>query len=253
MTEATIPITEAASAPAATEQVSAPAQTETGGDGAGALSPSVQTPGVEAEPQPSPEKQLGPSPSLLSEGVKAEPAAVPETPAPEETAPAPEPPAPTYEFVIPEGMTFKEEALGEYKTLLSEYKAPPELAQKMLDRHIREINRIQEESQQNQHVVWETTQTEWRDQVKADPELGGNRFETTMANCGTLVRSAALSDAETAEFHQALNFTGAGNNPAIIRVLARVGELLKEGKPAPSAPPAQPQTRAQKRYNASGA
>ena len=204
------------------------------------------------QPQPAADKPAGPSDSLLSKESKAaEPAAAPEAPAPQEKAPAEEPPAPVYEFTIPEGIKLEDAALSEFKSVLGEYRAQPELAQKLLDRHLTEVSRIHAETQRHQHEVWETTQTQWRDQVKADPEIGGSRYETTITTCVGLVRNFGGTESEINELQQALTFTGAGNNPAIIKWIARIGAALQEGKPAPSAPPAQPQTRAQRRYNAS--
>jgi len=241
--------------PSPAPETSAAPAAETGGAAPVVAQPTEAPAAAMSGSQPQPlEKTTGPSDSLLSAELKtAEPAAAPEAPAQTETAPAEEPPAIAYEFTLPEGVKLEDKALEEFKSVLGEHRAQPELAQKLLDRHIAEVNRIHEQTQQRQHDVWETTQTQWRDQVKADPEIGGSRFETTITTCAGLVRNYGGSQQEIAELTQALNYTGAGNNPAIIKWIARIGAALKEGRPAPSAPPAQPQTRAQRRYNASGA
>lgn len=73
---------------------------------------------------------------------------------------------------------------------------------------------------------WNETQTKWVSEVKADPELGGTKLDEVKQTISKLLDNSELSDPK---FREALDFTGAGNNPAIIRTLYRWAQRLSEG------------------------
>jgi hypothetical protein len=172
-----------------------------------------------------------------------------------ETAPAEAPPAVTFtDFSLPEGVTVNEVSMNTFKDVLSGELPPQERGQRLIDMHLAEIQRRDQAAADNQMNVWNETQAQWKEQVKADPELGGNRFNTTLQTCIGAVNRYGGTDAQITELKQALSFTGAGSNPAIIRLINNMAGALKESAPVTqTAAPKQPQTRAQKRYNTSGA
>lgn len=248
--ESALAVAPVAEAPAPTPDIS-PAP-----DVAPAAAVETQAP-AQAEAQPAePAKPVTPVQSLISESQEKAPE--PEKPqAPEaiETAPAEAPPAVTFsDFTLPEGVTLDSAALDQFKAVLGENLPHQDRGQRLIDMHIAEIQRRDQMLAEHQVNVWNTTQAEWQAEVKSDPEIGGNRFNTTMQTCISAVNRFGGTPEQRNALLQALDYTGAGNNPHIIRLINNMATALKEGTPVvQSAAPKPPQTRAQRRYNASGA
>jgi hypothetical protein len=251
MTELAVPTTapaEAAAPPQAVEAAPAPSP-------AVEAAPAVVAP-VEAAPAVETAKPSVQQPSLISEGLEkpAEPPK-PEAAPVAETAPAEAPPAVTFEdFALPEGVKLDGSSVDQFKEVLGGNLSHQEKGQRLVDMYIAEIQRRDDEALKNQIDVWNTTQDQWKDSVKSDPEIGGNRFNTTMQTCISAVNRFGGNPEQRSALLQALDFTGAGNNPAIIRFINNMASALKEGTPVTqTAAPKPPQTRAQRRYNANGA
>ena len=82
---------------------------------------------------------------------------------------------------------------------------------------------------------WEKQNTDWQAEVKADKELGGTNLTTVKQTISKVLDNPDMSDPK---FREALDFTGAGNNPAVIRTLYRWAQKLSEGASIAGAPPA---------------
>ena len=86
---------------------------------------------------------------------------------------------------------------------------------------------------------------EWRDQFEKS-DLAGNRRETTLARAEGVIKRFA---GDEAALRSVLKETGAANNPAVIRLLANIGEAMQEGRSVPAMKAtAAPASRAQKLY-----
>jgi hypothetical protein len=193
--------------------------------------------------------------SLISETAET-PAVETTEPQPEpETAPAEAPPAVTFtDFTLPEGVKLDDTSMTTFKEVLGGEFSPQEKGQRLLDMYIADRQRSVQEAADHQVNVWNETQIQWQDAVRADPEIGGNRFNTTLQTCKSAVGRYGGTEAQVAELKQALTYTGAGSNPAILRWVNNMASALKESSPVvQTAAPKPPQSRAQKRYNASGA
>jgi hypothetical protein len=146
-------------------------------------------------------------------------------------------PAEYAEFKIPEGTTLDATTATEFKAMAKELDLTQEQAQKLLDFGGGKLRALAE----GPYKAWSEMQTKWQAEVKADPEIGGTNFEASR-------KSAALvfvpgesnpfvgSAAEAQSLKEALNTTGAGNNPAIVKMFVRMGRMLAEpgsltGKP----------------------
>lgn len=72
-------------------------------------------------------------------------------------------------------------------------------------------------------VTFAETTKGWVDVVKADPELGGDKF-------GATIRDAAkpIERFFTPAFKKALNDTGFGNHPELVRGFARIGRAMAD-------------------------
>jgi hypothetical protein len=216
----------------------------------------VEAPAVDVAPIADAPAPITPTTSLISDevGRTVEPPK-PEDPPVKETAPAEAPPAVTWtDFTLPEDVKLNDSTLGEFKEILGGELPPQERGQRLIDMHLKNIQERDQMAAEYQVKVWNDTQVQWKDAVKADPELGGNRFDTTIKTCISAVNRFGGNAQQRSELLQALDFTGAGNNPAIIRLINNMASKLVEGVPVTqSAAPKPPQTREQKRYNASGA
>jgi hypothetical protein len=96
------------------------------------------------------------------------------------------------------------------------------------------------------HQAWVDTQTEWQKQVMADPEIGGANFAGMKVTVAKMLDDPRFCDPGLRE---ALNFTGAGNNPAVIRTMFKLAQIVTEGGPtATGAPPNAGKTAAQILY-----
>jgi hypothetical protein len=75
--------------------------------------------------------------------------------------------------------------------------------------------------------AWRKTQEEWVKQVKSDPTIGPRLSQVTQ----TISRAIdSLGDARLAtEFRAAMDYTGAGNNPAFIKAFYKLAQLVTEG------------------------
>jgi hypothetical protein len=94
---------------------------------------------------------------------------------------------------------------------------------------------------------WRDTQKAWQAEVKADKEIGGANLQKNLSSVAKLIDSLGAKEAQ--DFRQALNFTGAGNNPAVIKALVKLAQAQTEpGLISGSPPPAPQKTAAQKLY-----
>lgn len=234
----TPPAEPSAAAPHAAEPEPAAAETKTEAEGAETA--------TEAEAEPT---------SLLGEAAKpgTEAPKEPEAPATPEVpeTPAEAPAAPVYEFQWPDGTEpVAAEVLQPFTGLLGEAKVAPEIGQKLLDLHIGEQQKLIQNLERQQEATWRETRQGWVDQVRSDPDLGGNRLQATVQVCGQLIEQFGGTPEQKAELRQVLNLTGAGDHPALVRFIHNVGMALSEGNRAvPGTKPVPVQTRrADRRY-----
>ena len=80
--------------------------------------------------------------------------------------------------------------------------------------------------------AWTDMQEKWTGEVKADPEIGGEKLETTLSSISKVVDKYGSPEARSA-----FDITGAGNNPHIIKMLAKMAKELNEGSFVPAGDP----------------
>lgn len=85
---------------------------------------------------------------------------------------------------------------------------------------------------------WHKTLEGWADQAKQDPEIGGNKWDSTVRNA-----SGVVARFGTPELKEYLNSSGGGNHPEMIRFMAKVGAMIGEDNPAISENPGRPVAR----------
>lgn len=188
---------------------------------------------------PSPETKLGPE--VLNQKIELKPTgeAKPEAKAegetllgekakPEAKAEAKTAPDKYEAFKPPEGWADKgweldQTVIDKAVPLFKELGIPQEGAQKLIDLYAAESQREHEAGL----ALVKDQNDKWISEIKADPEIGGklDHVKTTVSKAIDSVLGATLGP----KFREALNFTGAGNNPDIIRGLFKFGSSLVEG------------------------
>lgn len=156
-------------------------------------------------------------------------------------------PPPVFEaFTFPEGVTPSEETLKEFTDLLSNLETEGKAdhaelqkwGQKAVDFYQKEIQKTISDLNTFYQKTWNETKLKWKDSFLNDPEIGGNRANTTLSSALNFLRTHGGTPEQQAEFRQLMDQSGLGNHPTMIRLLANAGRAMQEGKPlAAQAPP----------------
>lgn len=254
----TIPATDAtASSASPASGAEAPAQVAPVGDGASAApaaQPSADAPGPVAD---APAGEAAPAvalhtdtPTLLEQAAATEPAADEPTPKPTE-APKPaeeaKPAEPAvaepvvYDLKMPEGIVADAAQLTAATDLFREHNVAPETAQKFVDLHTAALTSYANSTLEAQHRTFADTRAGWRTQMKADEQLGGAGYETTL-KAGARVRDMFVAAKDMAAFNDMLRVTGVGDHPEFWRFASNIARFVDEpagpalpNNPAPNA------------------
>lgn len=182
------------------------------------------------------------------EEVKPEEVKPPEEKAEEGKTDEPAPP-PAYDaFNIPEGVTLDDSRVKEFTGILGEFEQNSkadhalvqEFGQKAVDFHIGELKRAVEDVNKYYQTSWEKQKTDWKDSFLKDPEIGGNRFQTTIDSALSFIRTHGGTDEQQKEFRNLMETSGLGNHPTMIRILANAGQAMSEGRPLSAQKPVTP-------------
>lgn len=131
-----------------------------------------------------------------------------------------------YEFKAPEGQELKPEVVESASVLFKELGMTQEGAQKLFDFH----TKLVQEAASAPAKAYQDLRADWVKQAKALPGIG-----TELESGGKVVVTIGkaldqLGDPKLAsDFRAAMNLTGAGDNPAFIRVVYAWAQQLTEG------------------------
>lgn len=165
--------------------------------------------------------------SLLSEGGEAK-AAEGEKPADASA------PLSATDLKLPEG--FKAEGNPEFDSFLKAFNdpalAPKDRAQAILDLHQKALADVNANAQKQ----WDAIHDKWRGEIAADKEFGtGDPKNPLKAEAKAAI--AKVIDAHGGPaVREALDLTGAGNNPALVTFIGKISKLLNEGGHVAGAP-----------------
>jgi hypothetical protein len=160
--------------------------------------------------------------SLLSGDDDETPAAVAEEPLTAES------------FTLPEGTTLDEAQLTPFLEIMNTADLTrAELAQKLVDYQVSSQTAAGEAADEAAISMWNDTQKEWQTEANALPTLGGAAMPQTLA---TIKKGLDTMGADKATY-EALDLTGAGNHPAIVKILHALTKGLSETPPVPGSPP----------------
>ena len=159
-------------------------------------------------------------------------------------------PAPVYDFTLPEDFQKDEkfdklvEKLGAFELdTKADHAKVQAFMQDLLTEHQTVLQETVTRIAEAQAAQWENTRAEWKETIEKDPELGGNRADTTKANIRRFIQTYGGSADEKKAFSEFMNETGVGFYPPLVRMIAKAGELLAEGRPLAAKPttPSAPQ------------
>ena len=131
-----------------------------------------------------------------------------------------------YELTAPEGMTIDADLLTEATPIFKEAGLSNEQAQAILPAAKSLVEKTQQSTVQNLIDAGNQQRKAWLDAAKADDKIGGANWDASLHSAGRALD--ALGHAEGSEFRTALNETGFGNHPEMIRIFARIGEMVGE-------------------------
>lgn len=193
------------------------------------MSPPPPTPATPPTPA-SPDATLTDgSTSLLSKSIEASAESgsevKPEAKPPEDkpakpTAGAPEKYTP---FTLPEGVTLEGETLEQAHGLFKEMGLDQAQSQKLVDFHAKQLT----EAAQGPYKLWQETQQVWLDELRSDPIIGKD-IDNGVVGAAVAKMINLMPPEQAVAFREALNFTGAGNHPAIARGLLSLSKLYTE-------------------------
>ena len=137
-------------------------------------------------------------------------------------------------FEMPEGMEVDADALAGFTPLLQEHKIPQEQAQKYVNIHIEALKK-----QAEAHATaWTEAMGKWQDEVKADPEIGGDHFAETETFVALALKKLGPPDRKgkdaqgneitTNPLQDILKITGTGNHVEVVRILRKMGKILAD-------------------------
>ena len=143
-----------------------------------------------------------------------------------------DPSRPTYtEFTLPQGLVIDAEAMKAAGDMFADAGLSQEQAQKFIDLA---VSREQAAAQKNTQAFVDM-QDKWVKEVKADPEIGGDKLNATLASGARAIDRLGIPGLK-----EALDYTGAGNNPAIVKAFARIGQMMSEDRFASGHQPTPP-------------
>jgi hypothetical protein len=160
------------------------------------------------------------------------PPVAPPMPAPEPLAsptttptPAPEAPAPAgFEFSalkLPEGVEVLPEQSARFMEVLADTKmSGQERAQALVDLQ----GKVLEQAATKIAEAWTAQRNTWQEEIRKDAAIGGDKLEPALGQISKLIDAHG-----TAELRQAMDSTGMGDNPHMIRFLHKVAGYLNEG------------------------
>lgn len=183
----------------------------------------TQTEAPKTETTPSPTTPTTPAPDAIAKPASTEPAKTESKPTllndKSLVQSAPE----KYEdFKVPEGFEFDKEKLAEATTVFKELNISQEGAQKLMDMY----SKASIEAAEAGMNLWKQTQEDWIAEIKADDKLG-HKLPEVRSTVSKMIDQ--LPKEIGAGFREAMDFTGAGNNPAFIRALYALAQLTTEG------------------------
>lgn len=129
-------------------------------------------------------------------------------------------------FNVPDGYSLDEETIKEASAIFKKHNLSQAQAQEYVDLYTASTR----EALNAPYEAWRETQKQWVSEVKADPFLGPRLSQVQNTIAKAIDHIGQRNPNLATNFRQAMDFTGAGNNPAFIRMLYEMASMLTEGQ-----------------------
>ncbi|WP_259556278.1 hypothetical protein [Vibrio harveyi] len=139
-----------------------------------------------------------------------------------------------YDLSLPEGMELDEEAFEKFEPLFREMNMTNEQASKFASAFGEHVGGLVESTQnkivEDLHTKWNSVNQEWQDSIMSDEEFGGAKVKENLNIAKSVIDRFGGEKEEIEKIRGALNETGAGNHPEVMRLLYRVGKAMQDDK-----------------------
>ncbi|WP_052699119.1 hypothetical protein [Hyphomicrobium sp. 99] len=127
-----------------------------------------------------------------------------------------------YNLTMPDGVEVDKALLDKLSPRLKAKGYTHREAQELTNDYI-ETRRAEIEQEAKQ---WGETIQGWADSAKADKEIGGDKWDATVASA-----TRAVNKLGTPALKEYLNASGGGNHPELIRFMSKAGAMIREDSP----------------------
>jgi hypothetical protein len=173
---------------------------------------------------PTTQTQTTPPASIQSDARDATGTLRDQSQAPTPALEPPKAPEAYADFKLPEGLTFDTKSLDAAKDMFKEFGLSQDAAQKLVDFQAQRELALRDSNTK----AMEDMRAQWRADAAKDPVIG-SKLETDVRE--QVGKALALLDPKVvSDFKDAMNLTGAGDNPAFIRAFYDLALKVNEGK-----------------------
>lgn len=143
------------------------------------------------------------------------------------TPPQPSGPPERYAFTAPEGQPLDDTYVAEATPVFRELGLDQASGQKLVD----VFNKLSAKTADATIKAVNDMRAGWRQEIMQDPNLGG-KLEQVQTTIGRMKDAVVgpLNSPERKAFDDAMNLTGAGDHPAIVRAWFKAAEAYAEGQ-----------------------
>lgn len=131
-----------------------------------------------------------------------------------------------YELAAPEGTTLDPDIVAEATPIFKELGLTNDAANKLMPVAGKFAAKIVEGVENNLIAAQAAQRKSWLDDAKAAEDIGGAKWDATLHTASKGLD--ALGYKEGTDFRKLLNETGLGNHPDVIRIAAKLGEMVSE-------------------------
>lgn len=140
------------------------------------------------------------------------------------------------DFTMPDGVEVDKAKLEQISPVFKKLDLSQKGAQELVDFYAKTVA----ETQSANAEAWKAVREGWKAELKTDKEIGGEKYDAQVG-----LAKKAVAHFGTRELQDYLDTYGGGDNPEVVRFLARVGSIITEdtvkfGKAAVQAAPADP-------------
>ncbi|NAW60062.1 MULTISPECIES: hypothetical protein [unclassified Vibrio] len=139
-----------------------------------------------------------------------------------------------YELQLPEGMELDQELFDKFEPLFRDANLTNEQASKFASAFGEQLPVMMEQVQQDTIKsltdTWTAKNQQWIEQLNSDSEFGGKDAKANFNVAKSVIDRFGGDEDGKKAIRSALNETGAGNHPEIMRLLYRVGKAMADDK-----------------------